>query len=113
MAIISTLLSFLAKKTGTIIQARSRASVVLSLACARAGLVRTVEEPTARMMLATTVLKKLAKAMVSPSVAEEIKVVRAKDLEMYLYPADLLLRGKEQPVATGSRSETSPWRTER
>lgn len=68
-------------------------------ACARAGLVPTVENPPARMMLATTVLKKLAKAMVSPIVAEEIKVVRAKDLEMYLYPADLLIRGKEQAVA--------------
>lgn len=68
-------------------------------ACARAGLLPTVEDAPARMMLATNVLKKLAKAMVSPIVAEETKVVRAEDLEMYLYPADLLIRGKEQSVA--------------
>lgn len=69
-------------------------------ACARAGLLPEVEDPPARMMLATKVLKKLARGMVSPIVAEEIKIVRAKDLEMYLYPADLLIRGKEQEVAT-------------
>ncbi len=69
-------------------------------ACARAGLLPTVEKPPARMMLATMVLKKLAKPMVSPIVAEEIKVVRAKDVELYLYPADLLVRGGEQTVAT-------------
>jgi uncharacterized membrane protein YqjE len=68
-------------------------------ACARAGLLPEVEDPPTRMMLATTVLKKLAKGMVSPIVAEEIKVVKAKNVEMYLYPADLLIRGKEQEVA--------------
>jgi uncharacterized membrane protein YqjE len=68
-------------------------------ACARAGLLPEVEDPPTRMMLATKVLKKLAKGMVSPIVAEEIKVVRAKNVEMYLYPADLLIRGKEQEVA--------------
>jgi len=68
-------------------------------ACARAGLVPEVEDPPRRMMLATKVLKKLASGMVSPIVAEQIKVVRAKDLEMYLYPADLLIRGKEREVA--------------
>lgn len=69
-------------------------------ACARAGILPQVEDPPTRMMLATKVLKKLAKGMVSPIVAEEIKVVRGKDVEMYLYPADLLIRGKEQAVAT-------------
>lgn len=68
-------------------------------ACARAGLLPEVGEPPTRMMLATKVLKKLAKGMVSPIVAEEIKVIRAKNIEMYLYPADLLIRGKEQEVA--------------
>lgn len=68
-------------------------------ACARAGLLPEVSEPPTRMMLATTVLKKLAKGMVSPIVAEEIKVIRAKNVEMYLYPADLLIRGSEQEVA--------------
>ena len=68
-------------------------------ACARAGLMPEVSEPPTRMMLATKALKKLAKGMVSPIVAEEIKVIRAKNLEMYLYPADLLIRGKEQEVA--------------
>jgi hypothetical protein len=51
------------------------------------------------MMLATSVLKRLARGMVTPIVAEEIKVVRAKNVEIYLYPADLLIRGDEQAVA--------------
>lgn len=68
-------------------------------ACARAGIMPEVSNPPTRMMLATKVLKKLAKGMVSPIVAEEIKIIRGKDLEMYLYPADLLIRGKEQEVA--------------
>ena len=44
---------------------------------------RGYEEPPTRMMLATTVLRKLAKGMVSPIVAEEIKVIRAKNLEIF------------------------------
>lgn len=76
-------------------------SVVRELceASARAGLVPTVERPPARMMLATKVLRALARGMVSPIVAEELEVVRAEGIEMYLYPADLLLRGEESAVA--------------
>lgn len=70
----------------------------LAEACARAGLTPTIEEPPARMVVATTVLKKLARGMVTPIVAEEVRVVRADGLEMYLYPSDLLIRGEEKVV---------------
>jgi len=71
----------------------------LAEACARAGLLPRVEAPPKRMTIATDLLRTLAKGAVSPIVAEEIKVVRAEGLEMYLYPADLLIRGEDDAVA--------------
>ncbi len=71
----------------------------LAEACARAGLLARIEAPPRRMTIATEVLRTLAKGAVSPIVAEEIKVVRAEGLEMYLYPSDLLIRGEDEVVA--------------
>ena len=71
----------------------------LAESCARAGLLPEVTEVPLSMALSTKVLKLFAHGMVSPIVAEQVKCVRAKDLEMYLYPSDLLLRGSAENVA--------------
>lgn len=71
----------------------------LAEACARAGLEPEIAAPPTRMMLATNVLKFFAKGTVSPIVAEEVKVIKSEDLELYLYPSDLLIRGKKTRAA--------------
>jgi hypothetical protein len=71
----------------------------LAEACVRAGLEPRIDAPPRRMTIATDVLKTLAKGAVSPIVAEHVKVVYAKGLEMYLYPSDLLIRGEDDVVA--------------
>lgn len=50
------------------------------------------------MSLATKVLRALARGVVAPIVAEDPKVLRLPDVEIYLYPADLLMRGKPAAV---------------
>jgi uncharacterized membrane protein YqjE len=71
----------------------------LAESCARAGLLPEIAEVPLSMALSTKVLKLFAHGMVSPIVAEQVKCVRAKGLEMYLYPSDLLLRGSAENVA--------------
>ena len=71
----------------------------LAEACARAGLVPEIHEVPTSMALSTKALKLFARGVVNPIVAEQVKCIRADGLEMYLYPADLLLRGKAEKVA--------------
>jgi hypothetical protein len=71
----------------------------LAEACARAGLEIEIVPPPRRMMIATNLLRVLAKSAVSPIVAEELLMVRGKNLELTLYPSDLLLRGEPKTVA--------------
>ncbi len=71
----------------------------LAEACARAGLVPEITDVPTRMALSTKVLKIFARGMVSPIVAEQVKRVRTDDLELYLYPSDLLLRGSASNVS--------------
>ena len=71
----------------------------LAEACARAGLVPEIQPPPRYMMLATTVLRVLAKGAVSPIVAEELLSVKAEGLQLILYPSDLLIRGETKSVA--------------
>jgi uncharacterized membrane protein YqjE len=71
----------------------------LAEACARAGLVPEITDVPTSMALSTKALTLLAKGMVSPIVAEQVKRVRADGLEMYLYPSDLLLRGEPEKVS--------------
>ncbi len=68
-------------------------------ACRDAGVAATVEDVPARLSASTSVLKWLARGIVDPMVPEHPKMLRAKDLEVYLYPADLLLRGEKGRVA--------------
>ena len=71
----------------------------LAEACARGGLLAEIADVPTRMELSTRVLKFFARGMVSPIVAERLKCVRAEQLELYLYPSDLLVRGKAEKVA--------------
>jgi hypothetical protein len=71
----------------------------LAEACARAGIEVEIVPPPRRMMIATNLLRVLAKSAVSPIVAEELLMVRGKGLQLTLYPSDLLLRGEPKTVA--------------
>ena len=71
----------------------------LAEACARAGVVPEITEVPTSMALSTKALRLFARGVVAPIVAEQVKCVRADGLEMYLYPSDLLLRGKAEKVA--------------
>jgi hypothetical protein len=51
------------------------------------------------MRFASTVLKALARGAVDAVLAKEPKMLRGEGIELYLYPADLLLRGKMALVA--------------
>ncbi len=68
-------------------------------AVARAGLMPEIAPPPRTMMIATHVLRVLAKSAVSPIVAEELLSVRADGLQIILYPSDLLMRGEAKNVA--------------
>lgn len=71
----------------------------LAEAFARAGLEPEIDDPPRSMTIATSVLRVLARGAVSPIVAEQVRRVKHGSLEAYLYPSDLLLRGKEDCVA--------------
>jgi uncharacterized membrane protein YqjE len=71
----------------------------LTEACARAGILPEVTDLPTSMALSTKVLKVLARGTVQPIVAEEIRLIKADGLEIYLYPSDLLLRGEPKKVA--------------
>lgn len=71
----------------------------LAEACARSGSIPEISDVPTAMSLSTSVLKTLARGMVSPIVAEQVKCVKAKGVQMYLYPSDLLLRGEPEQVA--------------
>ena len=71
----------------------------LAEACARAGVLPEITEVPIHMSLATRALKLLARGTVTPIVAEQVQRIRAPGLELYLYPSDLLLRGKAEKVS--------------
>ena len=71
----------------------------LAEACARAGVIPEIGDVPTSMSLSTNVLKTLARGMVSPIVAEQVKCVKGEGIQMYLYPSDLLLRGEPETVA--------------
>ncbi len=71
----------------------------LGEACVAAGIVPEVADVPTSMALSTKVIRALARGAVAPLVEEDPKMLRAKDLEVYLYPADLLLRGDKTKAA--------------
>lgn len=68
-------------------------------ACRRAGSHVEREDVPTPMALATRVIQKLAKPFLEPLVASNPQRLRGENLELYLYPADLLLRGEPHLLA--------------
>lgn len=71
----------------------------LAEACRRAGDEPTISDAPGHMVLATTIMRALARGAVAPFVSNTLRRVTAEGLQIYLYPADLLLRGKPATVA--------------
>jgi hypothetical protein len=71
----------------------------LAKACDRAGARVAREDIPRPMALATLIVQKLAKPFLEPIVASRPQRLRRERLEIYLYPADLLLRGAPHTVA--------------
>src|SRR6185312_2914646 len=67
----------------------------LAEACARAGLVPEVSDVPRHLMLATTIMRTMARGAVSPLVADQLRRITAPGLSIHLYPADLVLRGNK------------------
>src|SRR5439155_14878447 len=71
----------------------------LAAACKAAG-VEVEERPLPRAMtLSIDVLRFFAKGALDPIVSEEPTMLKGNQLELYLYPADLLIRGNQKLVA--------------
>jgi hypothetical protein len=68
-------------------------------ACDRAHAQVVREEVPAPMALASNVIQKLARRFLEPIVEAKPQRLRGQNLELYLYPADLLLRGDPHLVA--------------
>lgn len=71
----------------------------LAEACRRAGDEPTISDAPWHMVIATTIMRTLARGAVAPFVSNKLRRVTANGLQIYLYPADLLLRGKPSTVA--------------
>jgi hypothetical protein len=91
------------KDTHVFVQPREGhyADVVRTIAeaAARAGKLPEVVDAPSRMTMATDVLRRLSRATIEPILADQLRLVRADDVEAYVYPADLLLRGEPTRVA--------------
>jgi hypothetical protein len=71
----------------------------LAEACAMAGVVPEIAKVPVSMALSTKAMKFFARGAMDAIVADDPKMLRGPDLEVYLYPADLLLRGKKKIVS--------------
>lgn len=71
----------------------------LGEACARAGLTPEVTDAPRHMVLATTIMRTFSRGAVGPIVTEQLRRITADGLQLYLYPADLLMRGPAKKVA--------------
>ena len=71
----------------------------LAEACARAGYAPKISDAPRYMVFATSVIRTLASGAVKPFVTEKLQRIAADGIEMYVYPADLLMRGKAAKIA--------------
>jgi hypothetical protein len=71
----------------------------LAEACALTGIVPEIAMVPTSMALSTKAMKFFARGAMDAIVADDPKMLRAPGIEIYLYPADLLLRGKKPIVA--------------
>jgi hypothetical protein len=67
--------------------------------CKRAGVEPHVSDAPRHMVLATSVMRTLAGGAVAPFVSNTLRRVTGDGIQLYLYPADLLVRGKPSTVA--------------
>lgn len=81
----------------------------LRRSCEAAGVRATIAPIPGRMLIATRVLKWFARSALDPIVAEDPKMLRTDGFELYLYPADLLIRGKTETVARVRATMTRSW----
>lgn len=71
----------------------------LAEACVMAGVKPEVCDVPLSMALSTKVIRFFARGAVAPMVTQDPKMLRAENLELYLYPADLLIRGDKHKAA--------------
>jgi uncharacterized membrane protein YqjE len=71
----------------------------LAEAMTRAGIAPEVRSVPRSMAMSTKVLKFFARGAIDPIVADEPMMVRGDGIELYQYPADLMLRGEKRLVA--------------
>ncbi|MFO0614430.1 MAG: hypothetical protein U0414_17725 [Polyangiaceae bacterium] len=71
----------------------------IARACGGAGVTLTREDLPRALELATNVTRLLTAPFVAPRNDERLQRLRGEDVQLYLYPADLLVRGKEEIVA--------------
>ncbi len=71
----------------------------LVAACDAAEAPVRVETVPLRMRIASSVLNAMARNAVNAMMSQDPKMLRGDELELYLYPADLLLRGSPGKVA--------------
>lgn len=68
-------------------------------ACVWAGLTPSVFAVPKRMALSTQVIRKFSRGAITDLVVENPKQIKCDGLELYLYPADLLLRGEAAKIS--------------
>ena len=71
----------------------------LAEACARAGLLPEITAAPEPMVLATSIVRTLSRSAITPIRTNDLRRIRSEGIELYLYPADLLLRGQPSKVA--------------
>lgn len=92
-------------------------AVVLSLvrATEMAGLVPGVEDVPVHLSLSTRVLKFFSRGAIDSMITQHPRRVMATGVELWLYPADLMIRGEEEKLAairarlTVTRLERDAW----
>ena len=71
----------------------------LGEACARAGLLPEISDAPLHMVLATTIMQRVARGAVSSLAMPALRRITADRVQLYLYPADLLVRGNPKRIA--------------
>lgn len=71
----------------------------LALAAVESGTNPTVEDVPALMSLPTRIARLFARGVLDPLVVADPQRLRTPDLEVFLYPADLLVRGSSKAIA--------------
>ncbi|HEY3808121.1 MAG TPA: hypothetical protein VGL61_36325 [Kofleriaceae bacterium] len=71
----------------------------LADAVRRAGLEPHTGDVPEHLVLATAIMRFMARGAVLPFVSPTLRRIQAPGIELYLYPADLLIRGKAETVA--------------